>query len=102
MAENSPTLDPDAVQGLKQYVETYTGNSLSSGSGGGINVASLIACFIFSSVGFVVFMYGKKMASWRPMIIGIALMVYPYFISNTIAVYLIGFALCAVLYFFRE
>lgn len=36
------------------------------------------------------------------MIIGVALMAYPYFISDGGLVFLIGAALCFLLYFFRE
>jgi len=36
------------------------------------------------------------------MMIGFALMVYPYFISGTFFLYLVGIALTAALYFWRE
>ena len=36
------------------------------------------------------------------MIIGAALMAYPYFISGTFFLYLIGITLTAALYFWRE
>jgi hypothetical protein len=36
------------------------------------------------------------------MVIGIALMAYPYFFSQMLAVYLIGIVLTAVLYFWRD
>ena len=62
----------------------------------------IAAYVIFSAIGFVAFMYGKKNTLWRSMIIGIALMAYPYFFSGTLAVCLIGIALTAALYFWRE
>ena len=52
--------------------------------------------------GFVAFIYGKKNKFFRPMIIGIALMAYPYFISGTFFIYLVGITLTAALYFWRE
>jgi hypothetical protein len=69
---------------------------------GNFSPANLFAGLIFGSVGLVAFMYGKKRALWRPMIIGVALMAYPYFISGTFFLYLIGIALTAALYFWRE
>jgi len=49
-----------------------------------------------------VFVYGKKLALWKPMVIGIALMVYPYFVSRTWLMYAIGVALCVFLYALRD
>ena len=39
--------------------------------------AVFIGGFLFSSIGFVAFVYGKRMHIWRPMFIGLALMAYP-------------------------
>jgi hypothetical protein len=68
---------------------------------GDFGFAKTAACIIFGAIGFVAFVYGKKNAFWRTMIIGFALMVYPYFFSGTLAIYLIGIILTAVLYFWR-
>ncbi|SMC24112.1 hypothetical protein SAMN02745857_01753 [Andreprevotia lacus DSM 23236] len=67
-----------------------------------ITPAALLAMLVFSVVGFVAFRYGKKQMLWQPMVIGILLMVYPYFVEQTWLLYLIGIALCAGLYFFRD
>lgn len=64
--------------------------------------SSLFAPLMFGTVGFGAFVYGKKIASWRPMVIGAALMAYPYFISSVLLMYVIGIALCASLYLFRD
>ena len=64
--------------------------------------AKIAANIIFSGIGFVAFMYGKKNAFWKPMAIGIALMGYSYFLSGTLVIYLVGIALTAALYFWRE
>jgi hypothetical protein len=69
---------------------------------GDFSAAKIFAWIIFGSVGFAVFLYGKKSDMLRPMIIGIALMVYPYFISGTALLYIIGAVLTAALYFWRE
>lgn len=65
-------------------------------------LAKVMAYLIFGGVGFVAFVYGKKNIIMRPMIIGIVLMGYPYFVSETWLLYLIGIALTAALYFWRE
>lgn len=64
--------------------------------------ANLIGGFLFGSIGFVAFVYGKKQASWKPMLIGGLLLAYPYFVSNTIALYAVGVILTAALFIFRD
>jgi len=65
------------------------------------NPSALLGSLLFGAVGFVAFMYGKKMALWTPMVIGGALMVYPYFVPQTWLIYAIGCALCLGLYILR-
>jgi hypothetical protein len=62
----------------------------------------IIGYILFGGIGFVAFSYGKKSALFRPMIIGLALMLYPYFVPGTLGIYLIGIVLTAALYFWRE
>ena len=62
----------------------------------------IIGGIIFSIIGWYAFWHGKREKSWRPMVIGIVLMVYPYFISNIFLAFAIGIALTAALYFWRE
>ncbi len=62
----------------------------------------LFAALLFSVIGLAAFMYGKKQARFSPMTIGVALMVYPYFVSRAWLLWGIGVALCAALYVFRE
>jgi hypothetical protein len=66
------------------------------------SAAYLLASIVFGTVGFAAFMYGKKSLAWKPMSLGVALMVYPYFIETTWLVYAVGIALCAGLYFWRD
>ena len=65
-------------------------------------LANLIGWTLFGAVGFVAFVYGKKQSEIKPMILGIALMAYPYFVANTIAMYVVGAALTAALFLFRD
>ena len=69
---------------------------------GDFGPAKIMAYLIFGAVGFVAFVYGKKNTLWRTMIIGIALMVYPYFVSGTTVLYLVGIVLTLALYFWKE
>ncbi len=64
--------------------------------------AELIAGFIFGSIGFVAFIYGKRMHAWRPMFLGLLLMAYTYFVSDTAIVCGIGTVLTGALFLFRE
>ena len=64
--------------------------------------AFLFGSFLFGAVGLAAFVYGKKLALWKPMVIGIALMAYPYFVSRAWLMYAIGVALCAALFVFRD
>ena len=61
-----------------------------------------MAGIIFGGIGFVFFIYGKKQASFKPMVIGIVMMVYPYLITNTIALYVIGILLTIAAFVFRD
>lgn len=63
--------------------------------------ANLFAMLIFGIVGLAAFRYGKKIHSGMPMIIGVALMVYPYFVTQTWLLYAVGIALCGALYWLR-
>jgi hypothetical protein len=40
------------------------------------------AALIISSIGFVAFSYGKGRGGFAHMLIGLALMLYPYFVGN--------------------
>ncbi len=66
-----------------------------------LSAANLIGGFVFGSIGFVAFIYGKRMNLWKPMLLGIALVVYPYFISDNIALFAVGILGSASLWFVR-
>jgi hypothetical protein len=56
---------------------------------------------LFSAIGLGFFIYGKRQQMIVPLISGIALMVYPYFIPNTYALVAIGVSLVCLPYFIR-
>jgi hypothetical protein len=69
-----------------------------------LDVNYLIASFVVSSIGFVLFMYGKKMGRPLQLGVGLLLLIYPYFLSSIalllgIAVVLIGGLWVAVRHF---
>jgi len=56
---------------------------------------------LFGSIGLGFFVYGKRQKAVVPLVCGLALMIFPYFISNAIAIVLIGVILIVVPYFVR-
>jgi len=56
---------------------------------------------LFGSIGMGFFVYAKKQRAVVPFVCGLALMVAPYFISNTPLLVLVGVCLVAVPYFVR-
>ena len=64
--------------------------------------AGIFAWVLFGAIGCAAFVYGRKMLAWKPMVLGVALMVYPYFIAATWALYAVGAALCVALFLFRD
>ena len=66
-----------------------------------MSASSLFWGFLFGAVGLGYFVYGKKQNAVVPLVCGIALMVFPYFISDTILLAVVGVALIAIPYFVR-
>lgn len=66
-----------------------------------MNTSSLLWGLLFSSVGLGFFIYGKKQKAVVPLFCGLGLMIYPYFISNTVLLVAIGCVLSALPYFVR-
>ncbi len=67
-----------------------------------MNAGVLLWGLLFSSIGLGFFLYGRKQRAVVPLVCGLVLMIYPYFIPNVIALVAIGLALSAVPYFFRR
>lgn len=64
--------------------------------------AYLFGALLFGIIGFVAYRYGKKTSASTVKWLGVALMLYPYGVSQTWLLYLVGIALCVGLYVFRE
>ena len=96
-------LAQDTKQVIGELAQVYGGMDPSKGGLiGGFSMAGLVGTVIFNGIGFIAFAYGKKNSEIRPLLIGIALMGYPYFVRSTLAIYAVGVGLSAALYFFRE
>ena len=67
-----------------------------------MNAPSLLWGMIFGAIGLGFFTYGKKQASAVPLVCGLLLMVFPYFVSDTILLVAIGVALMIVPYILRN
>lgn len=61
-----------------------------------MNASSLLWGSLFGSFGLGFFIYGKKQKAVVPLVCGLVLMVFPYFISNTILLVAIGVVLMAI------
>lgn len=60
--------------------------------------ASLFWGLIFGSIGLGFFMYGKRQRGPVPMVCGLVLMIYPYFVGSSFALIAIGVVLMAIPY----
>jgi hypothetical protein len=67
-----------------------------------MTAASLIGGLIFSGVGFVAFVYGKKQGLLKATCLGIALMAYPLFVSDVAILYGVGCLLTICLFIFKD
>lgn len=63
---------------------------------------SIFGAILFGAIGMGAFVHGKRIGQAKPMAIGVALMGYPYFVSEAWLVMAIGALLCFLLYLTRE
>jgi len=66
-----------------------------------MNSTQLLLSILFSSIGLGYFIYGKKQQKIVSLICGIVLMIYSYFINNTVLLILIGAITSILPYFIR-
>jgi len=66
-----------------------------------VNEAWLLWGLLFGSCGLGFFIYGRKQRAVVPLVCGLALMIFPYFITNTLLLVAIGVVLIAIPYFVR-
>ncbi len=61
----------------------------------------LLLGLIFSCIGLGYFIYGKKQQRSIPLVCGLSLMIFPYFVENTLWMTVIGIVLSVLPYFIR-
>ena len=66
-----------------------------------MSASSLLLGLLFSSIGLGFFLYARKQRAPVPLVCGLALMIFPYFISNSLAVLALGSVLTALPWVFR-
>lgn len=86
------------TQEMNAMLSTY-GINLSPDS---FSFGNIMAGIIFGIIGLYAFNYGRKEKNYRPLTIGLCLMVYPYFVSNSWLMWGIGIVLSSLLYFWRD
>jgi hypothetical protein len=67
-----------------------------------LSMGNIVGNLIFSGIGFVALIYGKRQGHIRLMAVGGALMAYPYFVSSTPLMFLIGACLTAAAWAVRS
>jgi len=63
--------------------------------------AMLVWSMFFGSIGLGFFIYGKKQKVLVPFLTGLALFVFPYFVSDVYTMVITGFILVVIPYFVR-
>ena len=67
-----------------------------------MNSTALFLGVLWGSIGFGYFLYGKKQQKMIPLLCGLTLIIFPYFIDSSIALCLIGLIIAIVPYFLRD
>ncbi len=63
---------------------------------------SILLSILFSGIGFVAFRYGRRMEQTPPVVLGMALMVYPLLVSKPVWMAFVGTSLTCGLWLWRE
>jgi hypothetical protein len=66
-----------------------------------VDTSSLLWGLLFGSIGLGFFCYGRRQKTVVPLACGVALMIVPYLVSNTMLLVILGVALVAIPYFVR-
>ena len=66
-----------------------------------MDTSTILWGLLFGSIGLGFFIYGRRQRAVVPLVCGLVLMVFPYFVSNTIILVALGVALIAIPYFVR-
>jgi hypothetical protein len=66
-----------------------------------MGVAQLVWGMLFGAIGVGFMVYGRKQRAIVPLLCGLGLVVFPYFVASSWALVLIGVVLMAIPYFVR-
>ncbi len=66
-----------------------------------MNESWLLWGLLFGAIGLGLFVYGRKQKVTVPMVCGLALMIFPYFVADTLFMVVVGVALILAAYFIR-
>lgn len=66
-----------------------------------MNEAWMLWGLLFGSIGLGFFIYGKKQRAVVPLVCGLALMLFPYFVASTVWLVIVGGGLIVTPYFVR-
>jgi hypothetical protein len=58
----------------------------------------IVASLIISSIGLILLNYGRKFRRVPQLVVGLAMLIYPYFVPGVLANALVAVGLCAVLW----
>lgn len=64
--------------------------------------AYIVGTILFGLIGFAAYRYGKRKSLGKVKWTGVALMIYPYAVSGTGMLYIVGAALCLGLCIWRD
>jgi hypothetical protein len=62
---------------------------------------ALFVSLLFGAIGLGALVYARKMSAFKPAILGVALMAYPYFVSDSLLLWGVGIALTIALFVFN-
>lgn len=65
------------------------------------STATILWAVLFGAIGLGFFTYGKRQREVVPLLCGVALFIFPYFISNAYILVIIGACLVVLPYFIR-
>lgn len=64
--------------------------------------ADLLGWVLFGGIGMIACAWGKMKGYWQPWVLGVVLMVFPYFVGHGLWLWIIGGVLTALLPFARD
>jgi len=66
-----------------------------------MSTAQIFLGVLFGSIGFGYAIYGRKQCAVVPFVCGLVLMIFPYFITGTVLLLLLGVGFCALPFIYK-